>query len=79
MDISCVWISNSLEIVSCKDDFLSIKYHAMEFILIWMGNEAFWFVVGMEGDSKNIISSNFINLRMFPDAIIDELKPINVF
>ena len=50
----------------------------MEFILVKMGYEAFWFVVGMEWNSKNEFCRHSINLRMFPDVTTCEIESSDV-
>ena len=50
----------------------------MEFILVEVWYEAFWFVVGMDGNSTYFWSRHSINLRMFPDVNDVEIESSNV-
>ena len=50
----------------------------MEFILGILRYEAFWFVVGMDGNSTYILSRHSINLRMLPDVTTCEIKSSDV-
>ena len=78
LNVVRVRIWNHLKAFPSYFDLESVKCNVMESILVLLWYEAFWFVVGMQWNSINIISRHRINLRMFPDVTTCEIESIDM-